>query len=54
MARPTPVEKINLAARAAELPQAWRSLVVGQAAGANVKVLRRCPPRWRPAATVRW
>lgn len=40
MARPTPVEKINLAARAAELPQAWRSLVVGKAAGANVKVLR--------------
>lgn len=32
--------KIDLRARAAALPQAWRSAVVGQAAGANVKVLR--------------
>lgn len=32
--------KIDLLGRAAELPQAWRSVVVGKAAGANVKVVR--------------
>lgn len=31
---------INLTNRAAELPTAWRSTIVGKAAGANVKVLR--------------
>jgi mannose-6-phosphate isomerase-like protein (cupin superfamily) len=32
--------KTNLHERAAELPEAWRSIVVGRAAGANLKVLR--------------
>lgn len=32
--------KINLLACAGALPQAWRSTVIGQAAAANVKVLR--------------
>lgn len=32
--------KINLSAIADQLPRAWSSTVVGQAAGANVKVLR--------------
>jgi mannose-6-phosphate isomerase-like protein (cupin superfamily) len=32
--------KTNLHERAAELPEAWRSVVVGRAAGANLKVLR--------------
>jgi quercetin dioxygenase-like cupin family protein len=31
---------IDLAAAAAALPQAWRSQVLGQVAGANFKVLR--------------
>ncbi|MCW7538013.1 cupin domain-containing protein [Aquabacterium sp. A7-Y] len=31
---------IDLPTRAASLPQAWRSTVVGQAAGAKLKVLR--------------
>jgi mannose-6-phosphate isomerase-like protein (cupin superfamily) len=34
------MSKTNLVQRAGELPQAWRSVVVGKAAGANVKVLR--------------
>jgi mannose-6-phosphate isomerase-like protein (cupin superfamily) len=32
--------KTNLPERAAELPEAWRSIVFGRAAGANLKVLR--------------
>ena len=32
--------KINLSAIADQLPRAWNSTVVGQAAGANIKVLR--------------
>lgn len=32
--------KTNLHERAAEVPEAWRSMVVGRAAGANLKVLR--------------
>lgn len=32
--------KIDLASTATALPQAWRSTIVGSAAGANVKVLR--------------
>ncbi len=34
------MSKINLASIAEQLPRAWNSTVVGQAAGANVKVLR--------------
>jgi quercetin dioxygenase-like cupin family protein len=34
------MSKFNLLHHAAQLSQAWRSTVVGQAAGANVKVLR--------------
>jgi quercetin dioxygenase-like cupin family protein len=34
------MDKTNLLRRSAELTEAWRSVVVGQAAGANVKVLR--------------
>lgn len=34
------MSKINLVQRAGELAQAWRSVVVGSAAGANVKVVR--------------
>lgn len=34
------MSKIPLAAIANQLPQAWKSQVVGRAAGANLKVLR--------------
>ncbi|RZJ14426.1 MAG: cupin domain-containing protein [Acidovorax sp.] len=34
------MSKIHLASIADQLPNAWRSTIVGQAAGANVKVLR--------------
>ena len=34
------MKSIHLPNRAAELPTAWRSTIVGKAAGANVKVLR--------------
>ncbi len=34
------VEPVDLLAAARAQPQAWRSVVLGQAAGANVKVLR--------------
>ncbi len=34
------MHKTNLNQHAAALPDAWRSTVVGRAAGANVKVLR--------------
>jgi mannose-6-phosphate isomerase-like protein (cupin superfamily) len=34
------MSKINLASLASQLPRAWNSTVVGQAAGANLKVLR--------------
>jgi mannose-6-phosphate isomerase-like protein (cupin superfamily) len=34
------MSKINLNESAAALQQAWRSVVVGRAAGANIKVLR--------------
>ena len=34
------MSKIHLAAIADQLPRAWSSTVVGQAAGANFKVLR--------------
>jgi mannose-6-phosphate isomerase-like protein (cupin superfamily) len=34
------MSKTNLTQRAATLPDAWRSTVVGRAAGANIKVLR--------------
>lgn len=34
------MSKTDLRALAADLPEAWRSTVVGQAAGANLKVLR--------------
>ncbi|QZA81636.1 cupin domain-containing protein [Deefgea piscis] len=33
-------EKINLNAQALSLSHAWRSTILGQAAGANIKVLR--------------
>ena len=35
-----PMPKINLSATAASLPQAWRSTILGQAGGANFKLLR--------------
>lgn len=34
------MSKFNLLLQAAQLPDTWRSTVVGQAAGANLKVLR--------------
>ena len=34
------MSKVHLASIADQLPRAWNSTVVGQAAGANVKVLR--------------
>lgn len=34
------MSKVHLASIADQLPRAWNSAVVGQAAGANVKVLR--------------
>jgi quercetin dioxygenase-like cupin family protein len=34
------MSKTNLSQQAAALPDAWRSTVIGRAAGANVKVLR--------------
>ncbi len=34
------MSKCNLVLQASQLPDAWRSILIGKAAGANVKVLR--------------